>query len=544
MKFLRQQKVFSSITNRKSESVEKYLFILFSLLNLLPLFLVKYTSSLDGPQHLYVSRVIGELWRSNELFEQFFKINDIIVGNWVGHFLLSVYHLFLPGWLAEKFLLATYLIGIAFSFRYLVISINNKSSFISFLIFPFSYTVLYHLGYYNYCFATAVMLFAFGYWLKIENKLNISKFFIFLLLLVLLYLSHFFVFVFFGASLVFYMLISFLSILLDKKNKKDLIRLNVKKIVFLVFASSASLILAYKYWISFSGYSAYLKLPFDELIINLYDIRSLIGFHTKIEGAENNMLFLLLCFLFIFAVVDRIVKRKNSKSNQDGSLFRYFNKNDFWLLLTFAFLALYLIVPDRLSAGNISNRLSILLFLFFITWLSAQKYPYLISFLTITIIIIYSINTRAYQHKSLDRASKAIAELKEIQEFIVPNSIVYSFNYMPSWRQLHFQYYACVDKPILNAAGPECNGNFPLIWNLEKRPAVYLGTTNLKNFCNYCSSTDVTLPKKTIEYVIIWGATNFHSIDKNDKVKVVLKNNYEKIHTSLLKRAELYKLKY
>ena len=209
--------------------VEKYLFLLFALLNLLPLFLVKYTSSLDGPQHLYVSRAIVELWKSNELFEQFFKINNIIVGNWTGHFLLSVYHFFLPGWIAEKLLLATYMIGLAYSFRFLIFSINNKRSFASFLIFPFTYTTLYHLGYYNYCFATAALLLAFGYWLRIENKLNITNFFVFLMLVVLVYLSHFFVFVFFGFSLALYILVSFLNDIIFKKRKAEVILIHAKK---------------------------------------------------------------------------------------------------------------------------------------------------------------------------------------------------------------------------------------------------------------------------------------------------------------------------
>jgi hypothetical protein len=71
------------------ESIEAKLFYLFSILNLIPIFLVKYFGSIDAPQHLYISNVIGELWRSNELFEQFFKFNNIIVGNWISHFLWS-----------------------------------------------------------------------------------------------------------------------------------------------------------------------------------------------------------------------------------------------------------------------------------------------------------------------------------------------------------------------------------------------------------------------------------------------------------------------
>lgn len=529
-------------TDWGSKSIERNLFYLFSILNVLPVFLVRQYASLDGPQHLYISNVIGELWKSNELFQQFFKFNDIIVGNWTGHFLLSVFNYLLPGWIAEKLLLATYLLGLAFSFRYLIFSIKGSSSFISFLIFPISYTTLFHFGYYNFNIATAVMLFTFGYWLRIENNLKISKALVLLLLITLLFLSHVFVYTFFGFSIALYLIITFISDFIINTDKRNTIRRSFIKLINILFASSVSLVLWYYYWASIPGYSKSSGFSFPELVEHLYNFRSLIGFHYQAESYVNNYLFVLLCFLLIFGIITRIIARKKSKNNSD-SLFGYFKKYDFWLLLSFVFLALYFIIPDRLSAGSISTRLSILFFLFLITWLSVQDYPRWITLVSVIIIIIYSINIRNVQMKFLYALEKDITEIKELNEYIEPNTLIYHENYSTNWIQLHSQYYIGVDKPVIHVTSPQCYGPFPVVWNKKQRPVVYLGGVDLYDFCSYCSSRDKTRPTLYVDYIIIWGANNFNQRKQNEKIGDVLEKYYEKVYTSSYGKSELYKLK-
>ena len=107
---------------------ERLLFLFFSLLNIYPLFTLSIIPSLDGPQHLYISNVIVNLVEGNDFIQQFFMFNKIIVGNWIGHFILSFLNFIFPGAIAEKLFLSIYYLGIVYAFRYLVISINGKPS--------------------------------------------------------------------------------------------------------------------------------------------------------------------------------------------------------------------------------------------------------------------------------------------------------------------------------------------------------------------------------------------------------------------------------
>ena len=163
------KKIFKNIYWQDKQT-EKVVFLIATVINMLPILMVKHFGSMDSPQHLYVSEVIGELWKSNELFQQFFKINNIPVGNWTGHFLLTVYNLILPGWIAEKLLFITYFLGIAYSFRYLIISIRGNPTYMTLLILPFSYTSLFLFGYYNFSLAFIPFFLCFGYWINIENN--------------------------------------------------------------------------------------------------------------------------------------------------------------------------------------------------------------------------------------------------------------------------------------------------------------------------------------------------------------------------------------
>ena len=84
---------------------ETWVFALLLLISMLPLWIFKYVPSLDGPQHLYNSNVIMQLIQGSEIFREFFRINEVVVGYWTGHFALSFFNLFLPAWLAEKMFL-------------------------------------------------------------------------------------------------------------------------------------------------------------------------------------------------------------------------------------------------------------------------------------------------------------------------------------------------------------------------------------------------------------------------------------------------------
>ena len=129
---------------------EAWVLSLLLLISLLPLWIFRYVPSLDGPQHLYNANVIIQLLKGSEIFRKFFRINEVVVGYWTGHFALSFFNLFLPAWLAEKIFLTAYVLEVVFSFRYLVRSIDpERQNLLVYLIFPFVFHSYLLMGYYS-----------------------------------------------------------------------------------------------------------------------------------------------------------------------------------------------------------------------------------------------------------------------------------------------------------------------------------------------------------------------------------------------------------
>ena len=143
---------------------ESWVFALLCIVSILPFWIVRYVPSLDGPQHLYNSHVILQVLQGSEIFREFFRINEVVVGYWTGHFALSFFNLFFPAWLAEKFFLSAYVVGVVFSFRYLVRSIYpEKQNLLVYLIFPFVFHSYFMMGYYSFSIGSRIFL--LGLWL-------------------------------------------------------------------------------------------------------------------------------------------------------------------------------------------------------------------------------------------------------------------------------------------------------------------------------------------------------------------------------------------
>ncbi|MCD4731966.1 MAG: hypothetical protein K8R74_15275 [Bacteroidales bacterium] len=343
-----------------------------------------------------------------------------------------------------------------------------------------------------------------------------------------------------------YILFSLFISLNDQKEKKVIFVQFFKKTVSVFIALLPSLILWVIYWTSVSGYTKSLRFSVSQLINDLYNIKSLIGYEYSIEASENNYLFILLCILFLYIIIYRVRLYRKSKTGiikHTLSLSSFFKPTDFWLLLTFLFFLFYFIIPDRLSAGNISARLSILLFIFFVIWLSVQKFSKILSAITVVIIVIYSINIRVIQNKFLTGLETDIKEICELNTFIEPNSVYYTFNYNQNWIKIHFLNYVGVDKPLVSAELSQCYGPFPIVENENQLPVVLLGDVDLNKYCHHCSNRDKTHPEKVVDYIITGWADNFSNSESYPGVKKILDDNYNLIYTSSRGYIQLYKLK-
>ena len=89
---------------KKIYKVENWFFLSVTILNLSPIFIGEFFSTMDGPAHLYNSNLINRLLFESKL-NDFFIFNQEPIPNWTGHIFLSVINKFAPAFITEKGLL-------------------------------------------------------------------------------------------------------------------------------------------------------------------------------------------------------------------------------------------------------------------------------------------------------------------------------------------------------------------------------------------------------------------------------------------------------
>lgn len=147
------------------------------LLSLSIILIPKYYITGDGACHTYNAKVLFDmvLNRERDFYESFYHINRNIDPNWMSHLSIGVLLQFFPAWLADKIFQIVYLIIFAYGFRYLIKSINYNSSFLSFLFYPFVFSLPFQQGFYNYCIALGFMFFTLGYYIRSNSKMHLSR---------------------------------------------------------------------------------------------------------------------------------------------------------------------------------------------------------------------------------------------------------------------------------------------------------------------------------------------------------------------------------
>jgi hypothetical protein len=213
---------------------ETHIFYSVLILNLILISAVKYYPSMDGPAHLYNSNLIGHLIKGDcNSITDFFTLNKALIPNWTDHFILSALCFIFPAWIAEKAFLFIYIIGLAFSFRLLIRKLCPGNIYLSIFIFPFAYSLLFHLGFYNYCISFVFLFFSLYFWIKNRNQLIPGNYTILFILINLTYFSNVVTYCYLGMCLGLFTISYELSDYNERKDFKSSIKSVFKKLVFL-----------------------------------------------------------------------------------------------------------------------------------------------------------------------------------------------------------------------------------------------------------------------------------------------------------------------
>ncbi|MFW5657133.1 MAG: hypothetical protein ACOC0C_05900 [Bacteroidota bacterium] len=531
---------------KKTLLSEKSVFTILALLQLVPYFAISLIPSMDGPQHLHNSQVIVQLLKGNPVFQEFYIINPVLVGYWTGHFLLTAFNFIFPATLAESLMISTYLLGLAYSFRYLVVAINPKPSYLTVLIIPFSYTFYFLLGYYSFSLAFIFMFLAFGYYYKNRNNLGFKNLLVLFLLITGTFLSHGFVFALFGLGLVLFVLLEFLFDL--SRNGKTTYQLifHGKRAVLLFIVSLPAIILFIIYIRSVMGIDATViteRYEFNERLHFIIRIRAIIGFHMGRESYANYVYWIVMLVAINYVLHRFFVRMKLEALTRKQVWQEFFSTNYIWAHLSLAFLIIYFAIPDRISAGNLVSRIAVFVFYFLIVWVASLKLPKRLSGWLAAMVIIFFIHQAHYRVKTFYRLSVYGKDVQALEQYIEPNSILYPYRVSSHWVDLHFINYLGIDKPIINLGNPQCGGQFPVVWNYEHIPILMVGTRNVTdNYArNHSRSNNHEI--RHVDYVAVYRWGEFNKAEGHEEFKAILEEYYELQQVSPKGHAALFKLK-
>ncbi len=522
----------------KIKKIELIVFLTITILSLIPILSFNFFATLDGPAHLYNSQLLKNLvLKQNATLQQFFQINSIPIPNWMGHSILFFLQLFFSSYIAEKILLVLYVIGFAYSFRHLILTISPDNIFFSYLIFPFIFSFFLFLGFYNFLLSIILLFISISYWIKYERTgFTFKRSFILFLFFILTYFAHIFSFLWLLVTIGIYTGIQFLLDTTKEINFRDVLSANLKRVFILFCISIIPLIFSFIYFKSNLVFTNKTYLDKIELVDWLKNIRPIIALNKETEEAFTKKIFYLLCGLLSIALYNRI-----NTLNFKGGMFReklfsfiksIINIKDVWFISSIILLYLYFKMPDSDgSAGFISIRLVFFFFIYLVTWLCVHPFPKWLGIFSATIILFCHFKLNQFYTQAEKQLNKVSVECYEASKKIQANSIILPLNQSGNWLMGHFSNYLGIDKPLVILENYEAdNSYFPLQWNYNGIPPLKLADMN-PNCINRRKQNSKTEPMQ-INYVFILGSMETNSDSCNNLIKQKLNSYFELIYSS------------
>jgi hypothetical protein len=501
--------------SKKWQRAELLIFTILAIINMLPFVATRFFPSMDGASHLSNSNIINQLvFHNNSLFHQFFMINPEPVPNWTSHLLVSLFTLIMPSFLAEKILIIILLIGIPFAFRTLLQTISPKHTLFSFLIFPFTHSMFFFFGFFNFCMAILLFFITLNYWLRHKHEALRPRQTIMLAILVALtYFSHIVIFGTLLIAVAMHIVTGSVLALLCKKSEIRIIAWQIlKKTLAITLAAIFPIILFVYFFYSRPGTREITYIGRQELINFLVTIRPLITFNAGAEGKQTTILFYLFVVLMgagLLVFVIRMIRtflKKNDPELKNG-LPVLPGLNFWWLLATMiVLLALYFKLPDAYGTASYTNlRIGFVFFLVAILWISTFRFSWHFGLLAaVTGLWVNTMLIRLYA-PSISDLGKLAVSCNKAADFVVPNSLVLPIYCMDNWFTGHFVDYLAVDKPIVMVYNYECSsGYFPVKWNEKMKPNYFMGNPSTPDkYINF--ELTKGKPSLRLDYVFIVG---------------------------------------
>jgi hypothetical protein len=515
----------------------KYLFYFVLLLNLVLLCFTKFYPSVDGPAHLYNSNILNHLIMGDSALSEFYSVNIVPIPNWTSNFILSIFHIFMSAWLAEKLLFIIYVSGMALSFRFLIKELRPENISFSILIFPFIYSFLFHLGLYNFCFSFILFFTTLGFWLRNHASERVYNYFILFLLITITYFSNVLLFGFLGLTIGLYIFYFTYDNYINGKNISLAIRFGGRKLLFLLIVSVPSLIFLLIFYKSVTFFPSAHSYEGRELVKWINDARPFIVYDYVGEEIITEQFFHVLLILLAISFFHK------NRAKENGQ-FSIVGKADIILIPLIISIILFFCIPDGSSAGMMSDRYCLIIFIFILIWVVSRALPNkLNSFIIFFILVLHFGLLFKHLNATIKKLDSNAVSIQKTGEYINANNIVLPINLSDNWMELHFSNYLGVDKPMILLENYEASVDwFPIKWNYKKIPNILLGDRNSISGIHWISNSN-SMNIRQIDNILLYGnMSNINNpnwkelkelLTSDFKLKYNSKNNYVMLYEKL-----------
>jgi hypothetical protein len=516
--------------NRKLISVPSLFFVLVSL-NALPLILLPYYPSLDGPVHLYNVNLLREMiMGGNPLITDFFSINRDIIPNWTSTFILAIFRLVLSSQVADKLFLLTIAFALPWTVFSLIRRVAPQNMLLSLFSLSFVYTYPFGLGFYNFCFGVVVYLCILNFWIGRKNVLaslmGLSG------LLLLAYFTHILVFVLSFSSVGLYSVLQ----LAGNIRRKTRYQQPMKEIAVILMAGLPGLVLSFIYLSQWNDPVAASRLPLKDLLKWIFDARFLIIHNYLREDDFSRLVFFTAFGLIIYISTRYFSKKPEHKPTVQCSSPRFFAG-----LLSMIFLILYLVFPDESSGGSyLSVRLNLFFYLALFIWLTTFTYPKKLLVLAALVLFVATAGLTYRNYYSTRNYNQLIKNFHAAEEWVTAHSVILPITNNNWLLDDHFPSYLGWEKPVILLENYEAStGYFPVVWNLAGMPSLRLGDSIVSDVCLYTNFPASENHSVNIDYVIIWGDEGMDDCEKG--IWTIVNRDFELIFSAEKHAFSLYK---
>jgi putative flippase GtrA len=490
--------------------VPRVLFAVLLVLHVVPIWLVPYFPTQDGPLH--VENVLALLQRAGSpLLQAWYLPNLGVQPNWLTQALLAALLGVATPVVAEKAILTGYTVLFPLAFR-AVTPRGTRGWWAALLAFPFVHAFPFHMGFWNFTYGVALALLAAGFFLRTRGRLGPGRWAVLAALSVLLYLAH--LVALGSAALVMGSVLAWRAALSLARSRGSparralVVRGYLRRALGLVTAVGPGLVLALAWIVAHRDHKA-MRIPLLELVGKLGVGYALVA----IDRRELYLSAVLMLAMFV-AFVHLLLARAGRGPRRHA--------HDGWLVAAAAFTVLYFAVPDVVAAGaHVSDRFAWFALLAVATWIGAGTAP-AASLRRITVafavVAVAALGVRFQKQREL---SDLLAEFVSAKAAIPQGSVMLPLALSPSGPRDDDGFLLGYRvKPFLHAAGwivaerggvdlknsqantDQCPVRFPP----DRNPfRIIAGSIGRMEGTPPCVDLRAAAPA---DYVLLWGATH------------------------------------